>query len=166
MYSIEGECRGPYPTEKAQNMSCKSPHTQYKFHYDHANIITSVSVNGDVCPRHDPDHEAEAYFEAQRRFKAYLERKSEPACPDGCRLYTATEWVPVPGLKQQLKVKRIFFRVVCPNENGEAMDCLYSFEVVFYYTMLQRTVTCIPDLSGPNDFFMEPVSFEGKCERE
>lgn len=147
-------------------MSCNSPRTQYKFRYDNANIITSVSVTGDGCPPHDADHEAEAYFESQRQFKAYLDRKSEVACPDGCKLHTATEWIPVPGLKQQLKVKRIFFRVVCPNENGEATDCLYSFEVVFFYTMLQRTVTCIPDLSGPNDFFMEPVSFEGKCERE
>ncbi|MHA7900226.1 MAG: hypothetical protein ACX94B_10200 [Henriciella sp.] len=147
-------------------MACKSPNTQYKFQYDHANIITDVSVTGEGCPDYDADKQAETYYEAQRQFKAYLESKNPPACDDGCRLHTATEWIPVPGLQQQLKVKRVFFSVVCPDESGEPRTCLYSFEVVFYYSVLQRTVTCIPDLSGPNDFFMEPVSFEGSCERD
>lgn len=146
-------------------MSCKSPNTQYKFRFDNANITTQTAVTGEDCPVPDANLEAETYYEAKRRFQAYLESKNTPACDKGCRVHTATEWIPVPGLGQQAKLKRIFFSVSCTNDAEETRTCLYSFEVVFFYTMLQRTVTCIPDLSGPNDFFMEPVSFERECER-
>ena len=145
-------------------MGCSSPTTQYRFEYRNANVIGGTeSTTGTDCPPYSQGLEGRAFLEAQRKFQEYLEgQETDPCLPD-CVIHTATPWIPVPDLPLQTKVKRIFFTVNCPTEEDPDRVCLYSFEMVFFYKILQRTVTCIPNLEGPNDFFLRPIALEGDC---
>ena len=145
-------------------MGCPSPTTEYKFEFLSASGVGgSEGTISAECPAYDQALADQAFVKAKDAFVRYLERKHTDPCGPDCRIHTTNGWIAVPNLPNQVKVKRIFFSIECPDGDGGTKTCLYSFEMIFSYRVLQRTVTCIPHLGGPNDFFLEPISLESDC---